>query len=425
MQKRKISFKKEAAQREFERRNKSQSQYSKAKSNSNNKFESQNNFEETPKIPYFQKNTAEKQSFQNKTEEKPHFQKRTFERPAQQHFSHTTKPAQRYQEQDMSRFNHPARQKPVIQHNSFDDDIPVSAVPDARKGKAFFEERYQKLGGNCNPVSLRATIRLNSLLGNEQKILARLKAIGVTLEKIPFAKQGYWVSSKFSLGAIQEHFLGYYYVQEAAAQLPVQVLNPQPGELVLDACASPGGKTTQLSEWMHCEGTIVSLERKEHRMPALLHNLERMRVKNVVAYEYDSAEAARLGLEFDKVLLDAPCSGNYADDPVWFEKRDMTGVLTSVGIQRRLLGEIIKLVKHGGILVYSTCSLEPEENELNMQWLLERGGIVIEPSGLSVGDPGLTTVFGRKLHASIANCRRLWPHSSGTQGFFVARIRRL
>ncbi|GEM_PF-232530 len=401
MQKRKIGFKKEALQREFERHNNSKSKPSYNKlSQSDNRSNSQNSSEQQPQTSQFQ-------------------------RSSNKQFRTASKPHPEYREQDMSRFNHPARKKVLSQSNSFDDELSISEAPDSRKGRAFFEERYIKLGGNCNPVSLRAAIRLNSLLGNEQKVLARLKAIGVTLEKIPFAKQGYWMSSKFSLGAIQEHFLGYYYMQEAAAQLPVQVLNPLPGELVLDACASPGGKTTQLSEWMHCEGTIISLERKEHRMPALLHNLERMRVKNVVVYEYDSAEAARLGLEFDKVLLDAPCSGNYADDPVWFEKRDMTGVLTSVSIQRRLLGEIIKLVKTGGILVYSTCSLEPEENELNIQWLLERGGIVIEPSGLSVGDPGLTQVFGRKLHASIANCRRLWPYKSGTQGFFVARIRRL
>ena len=288
-----------------------------------------------------------------------------------------------------------------------------------KKGKDFFAQRYEQLGGDCAPVRLREAIRINPYLINEQVMVARLKALGVEVEKIPFAQHGYWVRARFSLGAIQEHFLGLYYVQEAAAQLPVSVLAPSSTDTVLDACASPGGKTSQLSEVMSGKGLIVSLERKEHRMPALLHNLERMRVPNVVVYEYDAGEAGRLGMEFDKILLDAPCSGNYASDAEWFDKRDFAGVMTSVSIQRRLLGETVKLLKPGGVLVYSTCSLEPEENELNVQWILERGGVVLEDTGLQAGIPGLTNVFGRTLHSSISLCRRFGLHKLALKVFLL------
>jgi len=292
-------------------------------------------------------------------------------------------------------------------------------------GIDFFRKRYEALGGKLEPVTLQEAIRANPLLMDEKALLERLANLGVSLKKIPYAKHGYWVTnSKFSLGAIAEHFLGYYYMQESAAQLPVQVLDPKPGELVLDCCAAPGGKTTQLGEWMHGKGRIIALERKPHRMPALKHNLERMRTPNVLAYEMDAAQAGRLQLVFDKILVDAPCAGNYAADKSWLQKRDLEGIRTSAAMQRRILVETVKLLKPGGIMVYSTCSLEPEENELNMQWLYERGGIAFEDVTLGLGDEGITTVFGKKLHDGIAKCRRFWPHKTKTQGFFVARIRR-
>ncbi len=291
-------------------------------------------------------------------------------------------------------------------------------------GEEFFRKRYESLGGKLTHVPLKNAIRMNPLQTQEYILKQRLESLGVIVEKIPYCRNGFWTTGKFSLGSIAEHFLGYYYVQETASQLPVQVLNPEPGDLVLDACASPGGKTTQLQEWMGGKGCVVAIERKPHRMPQLLHNLERMRTPGVIVFQMDAANAARLNMHFDKILLDAPCSGNYAADKEWLLKRDITGIRTSAAIQRRILGETIKLLKPNGVLVYSTCSLEPEENELNMQWILERGGVVLEPTRLGIGDAGLTTVFGRKLHPTIKNCTRCWPHKTGTQGFFVARLRK-
>jgi NOL1/NOP2/sun family putative RNA methylase len=289
-------------------------------------------------------------------------------------------------------------------------------------GKEFFLKRYTKLGGEIADIKTLPTLRVNTLKITAKELIARLEKLGVKLERVPFTKNGYTVQSKFSLGAITEHLLGYYYLQETASQLPVEVLDPKPTDVVLDACAAPGGKTTQLAAHMENQGTIVAYELKPHRIPSLLMNLERCGVKNTTVFEGNAVLAGRLGVQFDKILIDAPCAGNYMTEAGWFEKRTLAGIQTSSNIQRRLLHDCVKVLKQGGQLVYSTCSLEPEENELNMQWALDNLPVRLEKVNLSIGDPGLTEVFGKKLHSDIAFCKRFWPHKTKTEGFFIAKM---
>ena len=295
----------------------------------------------------------------------------------------------------------------------------------ASAGKEFFRKRYEALGGEIKDVKSVPTLRVNTLKITAKELLERLEKLGVKLEKIPFTKNGYKVESKFSLGAITEYLLGYYYLQESAAQLPVEVLDPKPTDVVLDACAAPGGKTTQLAAHMKNQGTIIAYDLKSHRIPSLLMNLERCGVKNTTVFEGNAVMAGRLGVQFDKILLDAPCAGNYLTEPIWFEKRTIEGIQTSANIQRRLLHDCVSALKSGGQLVYSTCSLEPEENELNIQWAIENLPIKLEKVNLAIGDPGVTNVFGRQLHPDIAFCKRFWPHKTGTEGFFIAKMVKL
>ena len=158
---------------------------------------------------------------------------------------------------------------------------------------------------------------------------------------------------------------------------------------------------------------------------SLMMNLERCGVKNTTVFSGDVESAKRLSIQFDKVLLDAPCAGNYLTEPGWFEKRNLDGIQRSSAIQKRLLKNAIEVLKPGGTLVYSTCSLEPEENELNMQWAIDNLPVKLEKVNLPIGDDGLTGVFGQKLSPDIALCKRFWPHKTKTEGFFIAKMVRV
>ena len=298
-----------------------------------------------------------------------------------------------------------------------------SATQSQSAGRGFFDERYTQLGGEVVELKLPQVIRINTLKTTAKELIPRLEKKGVELKRIPFTKTGFEVvKSPFSLGAITESLLGLYYIQEAAAQIPVEVLDPKPSDVVLDACSAPGGKTTQIASAMENQGTLVAFDLKEHRIPSLLMNLERCGVKNASVFQGDVVQAGKLGLKFDKILLDAPCSGNFLSEPGWFEKRTPEGIESSVNIQRRLLKSMVDLLVPGGVLVYSICSLEPEEGELNMQWAIEHLPVKLAKESLQIGDAGLTNVFGQKLHPDVANCRRFWPHKTNTQGFFIAKM---
>jgi len=284
-----------------------------------------------------------------------------------------------------------------------------------------FIERYKKLGQDVQPIELRHSIRINTLKVDEKEMVKRLTEEKVKLQKMPFLDFGYSTDSKFSMGATPEYLQGYYYMQEIAAQLPVQVLQPESMDIVLDMAAAPGGKTTQIAQYMKNKGVIIALDNRKDRLNALKNNLERLGVSNVIVYDMDARLAPQLKIEFDKILLDAPCSGNFITDPTWFGKRTVNGFKERSALQKELLRAAANSLKKEGTLVYSTCSMEPEENELVIDWALKNLPVKLENVD-TIGDPGLTDVFGQKLNPEIAKCRRLWPNKTGTQGFFIAKL---
>ena len=289
-------------------------------------------------------------------------------------------------------------------------------------GASVFLDRYKAMGYNLSGNErTRRAIRVNTLLASKEEVLQRLGARGARLTAIPWLRNGFQVEGgESSVGASFEYLFGLYSIQEAAAQFPVEVLAPAEGEVVLDMCAAPGGKTTQIAAWMENRGVVVAVDVRRDRLYALENNLERTGVENCVAYHADAAELDYGGVLFDRILLDAPCSGNFVTDREWFRKRDIGDVEKNALEQRRLLGAAVRLLRSGGTLVYTTCSLEPEEDELNVQWLLENHRMNLEVVG-GPGSPALTEVLGRNMSPEIAKCRRFWPDETGTQGFFVAK----
>jgi NOL1/NOP2/sun family putative RNA methylase len=288
-------------------------------------------------------------------------------------------------------------------------------------GKQFFIDRYAELGWNFTDVKAWQAIRINQTNARGKNLPERLSSIGVQLEKIPFLEAGYWVNkSKVSVGATAEYLLGFYSVQETAAQIPATLFTQLKGKTVLDACSAPGGKTVQLADLMDNTGAIAALDVNKRRLVALANHLERCHISNTVVYNSDARQASKLSLKFDRILLDVPCSGNFASDPQWFRRRTLQDVERNAKVQREILAEAAKCLASDGEIVYSTCSLEPEEDELNMDWAVKTLNLHIEEISCP-GMGGLTAVFGRKLDASLSRCRRIWP--AETQGFFVCKLK--
>jgi NOL1/NOP2/sun family putative RNA methylase len=289
-------------------------------------------------------------------------------------------------------------------------------------GKEFFVNRYKQLGWEFEATTPKQAIRINWTNAKGKNIEERLRAIGVHLDKIPFLEAGYWIrESKVSVGATTEYLLGLYSIQEAAAQIPATLFTDLKDKRVLDACAAPGGKTVQLADLMGNSGLIGALDVKKRRLAALANHLERCHTSNTVVYLLDARQASRLKVRFDRILIDAPCSGNFAADKDWFNRRTLKDVERNARLQREILAEAAACLNGEGEIVYSTCSLEPEENEVNMDWAVKHLGLQIEEINCH-GQMGLTNVFGKELDSSVARCRRIWPGS--TQGFFVCKLKK-
>jgi len=291
-------------------------------------------------------------------------------------------------------------------------------------GKEFFVSRYEKLGWKYEDVTPKQAIRINITNARETDVIKRLETLEIELEKIPFLENGYWIyKSKFSLGATTEYLLGSYSIQEAAAQIPATLFTElKKDKIVLDACAAPGGKTVQLANLMQNTGAIIALDVKRQRLTALANQLERCHVRNTIVYHLDARHASRLKIKFDRILLDVPCSGNFGTDKEWFNRRTIGDVERNARLQREILAETTKVLKDDGEIVYATCSLEPEEDELNIDWAIKNLKLKVEKIN-SYGEKASTNIFGKQLDAQIQNCRRIWPGK--TQGFFVCKLKKI
>ena len=209
--------------------------------------------------------------------------------------------------------------------------------------------------------------------------------------------------------------------------IPPLVLDPQAGESVLDMCASPGSKTSQIAQMMKNEGVLVANDVKGDRLAALGINVQRMGIANCVI-TLMKGEGIK-NLEFDRVLLDAPCSGTgtirKSINTIKIWNPEMIKRLAAV--QKRLICTAFELVKPGGLLVYSTCSVEPEEDEAVVDFLLQKySNAKLDVIDLPIKHGSAVVEFeGKSFSDEVGKCLRLWPQDNDTEGFFVAKIRKV
>ena len=236
-----------------------------------------------------------------------------------------------------------------------------------------------------------------------------------TMVPIPWAEDGYRLAADSEAGKTLLHEAGAFYLQEPSAMIPVAVLAPEPGERILDLCAAPGGKSTQIGAAMRGEGLLICNEPHPGRARILGRNIERMGIRNaVVLNETPERLAVRWAGRFDGVLVDAPCSGEgmFRRDPATRQAWTPEQAAGCAGRQREILEQAARMVRPGGRLVYSTCTFHPAENEENASWFLRtHGDFKLEEFQL----PGIRGREG--MHLCL-------PHRGEGEGQFTALFRK-
>ncbi len=294
-------------------------------------------------------------------------------------------------------------------------------------------EHLVRIFGKDLPQFLAATaekpaIRINPLKTNIAEYLNRLKLRQVKVEPLPFTHYGFSLAADdLPLSHTIDYMRGDFFYQGAASQIPALVLNPQPGQTVLDMAASPGSKSTQIAALMQGRGQLILNEFARSRLQPLNTNWQRCGASNALHYHMDGqALGIRFPNFFDKVLLDAPCTaiGTLAGSSEILNWWSFDRLKKLVNVQQALLVSALKACRPGGEIVYSTCSLSPEENESQIQWLMERYPIEILP----VEQPALQIYRNRTLPAgmdkSLSNSLKILPQDHGLEGFFIVRLRK-
>jgi len=278
-------------------------------------------------------------------------------------------------------------------------------------------------------------IRTNTLKTRRKDLALALMKRGVSLDPLAnWSKVGLKImESTVPVGATPEYLSGHYMLQSAASMCPVLALSPQPKERVLDMAAAPGGKTSYIAQLMRNTGVVFANDLRADRQKAVVANMHRLGVKNVITCMHDGRKLSKLfrQFKFDRVLLDAPCSGLgvISRDPSVKVQRTIADVKKTAHLQKELLLAAIDVLNHksktGGVMVYSTCSISVAENEEVVNYALSKRDIKIVDTGLDFGSPGFTRYQQNRFHPSLSKTRRFYPHVHNMDGFYVAKIKKL
>lgn len=260
-------------------------------------------------------------------------------------------------------------------------------------------------------------LRVNPLRASIAEVEAAMQAVGITVRRVPPFPQALRLSGAGAIQKLPGFAEGWWTVQDSSAQLVSHLLDPQPGEMVIDACAAPGGKTTHQAELMQDQGTVWACDRTPSRLKKLKENMERLHLKSIHIQVGDSRDLPLFTNQADRVLLDAPCSGlgtlHRHADARWRQSPERVSELAQ--LQTELLNHAATWVKPGGVLVYATCTLHPSENEAVIQTFLAQHSTwrLEAPTEIAIAAPFLTPEGWLKV----------LPQQHSMDGFFVAKLR--
>lgn len=286
----------------------------------------------------------------------------------------------------------------------------------------------------ANEVARPITIRTNTLKTRRRDLAQTLVNRGVNLQPIgAWTKVGLQIfDSQVPIGATPEYLAGHYILQAASSFLPVMALDPQENERVLDMAAAPGGKTTYISALMKNTGCVFANDANKARTKSLIANIQRLGCKNTIVCHYDAREFPKVIGGFDRVLLDAPCSGTgvIAKDESVKVSRTEKDFIQIPHLQKQLLLSAIDSVdansSTGGVIVYSTCSVAVDENEAVVDYALrKRPNVKLVETGLQIGKEGFTSYRGKHFSSKLLLTRRYYPHTYNVDGFYVAKFKKI
>ena len=291
-------------------------------------------------------------------------------------------------------------------------------------------ERYESVVDDCTKFSeyirepLKQSFRINTLKGDEGSIRDKLREYDPKITNIPWSETGY-VSELTNLGSSLEHFTGQIYIQELTSMMPPLVVKDLiRGSTILDCCAAPGSKTTQMAAIMQNKGHIIANDSRHARLKSLRGNLDRLGVTNTTVTLRDFRSFPNT--EADLYFVDAPCSSEGT-----IRKKNSVARLWKESdydrfskLQKGLLSKACEMAPTGSTIVYSTCTFAPEENERVVSEILREQSVKIQKidvNGLK-SMKGINEWKGETYEKEVKRCMRIWPHHNDTDGFFVARF---
>lgn len=287
-------------------------------------------------------------------------------------------------------------------------------------------EEYDAFRAACERP-LPSVVRVNTLKASVDRSRRALDAGGYEHEPCEWHPELLRLESRRP-GNSWPYVHGWIYGQEEVSALPALVLDPQPGERVLDACAAPGSKTTQLAALMDDTGTLVANDVNLGRLSALRSNAERCGVTNCIVTSKDARTFSLApfdGAQFDRTLVDVPCSceGTVRKNPTALDEWSLDRVKGTAGVQRGILQRAVQATRPGGTVVYSTCTFAPEENEAVLDHVLGTEECrLLEFDAPLETRPGVTEWNDEQFDPSVERAKRIYPHMNDTGGFFCAKL---
>nr|SVE77640.1 EOG090X07AW [Daphnia lumholtzi] len=281
----------------------------------------------------------------------------------------------------------------------------------------------------ANETPRPMTIRTNTLKTRRRDLAQALINRGVNLDPIgKWSKVGLVIyNSQVPIGATPEYLAGHYILQGASSFLPVMALAPQEGDKVLDMSAAPGGKTSHIAALMKNTGMLFANDANPDRAKAVVGNLHRLGVTNAVVMTYDGKVLPKMSRGYNRVLLDAPCSGTgvISKDPSAKTSKDSKDVSRCSHLQKELILAAIDCADEGGYIVYSTCSVLVQENEWVVDYALKKRHVKVVDTGLEFGREAFPRFQKLVFHPSVKLCKRFYPHTHNMDGFFVAKLKKI